>query len=270
MSVQGGALPTSRIEAPSAALNMVKGKGVADHTAEAGSKISIGPFGAGQAHELVKALEDAMEVQGADVVVQLEPGALITFDGSVTATNVDAFPAVPVGIRLTVQGNGAMLQRAKGSSVKPFRFWTVKGLITLSDLHLCNGFTLGEFGGGLVVNPGATVNLNRCKFSDCLATGHHGENGAEAGGNGGGGGQGALGGAIYSHAGNIRAVDCKFFRNCAMGGRGGDSYPNVGFNRMRGSNGGGILGGRGGASGESGGHAQEPTLSDLTRLQETA
>lgn len=124
---------------------------------------------------------------------------------------------------LTIAGNGAIIERSGAPNVPAFRIFAVNGgaALALSGLTVRNGSIVGS--------P---------PLSHPPGTGFPGDNGAAAVG----------GGVFVANGGSLRAFNCVFMGNSAMGGAGG--------NGTSGSSGGAAgPGGRGGNGGSGGGGA---------------
>ncbi len=166
----------------------------------------------------------------------------------------NAFPAVSSVI--TIQGNGATIERASGSP--GFRFFYVSGgfstlppgNLALQNLTLTGGLAKGGNGGvgyvgggggggggmgGAIFNQG-TLGLEQVTITANQALGGNG--GPAGGGDPGGGGGGGLGG----NGGN------SVQQGSEGGGGGGGFRSNGGNSSVEGGSGGGFLGGEGGAA----------------------
>jgi fibronectin-binding autotransporter adhesin len=101
------------------------------------------------------------------------------------------------GFGLTVNGNGATIQRSSASGTPSFRLIYVAGNATVNNLNLVNGTTSG----GAFFNADGTLTLGGCTF-----TGNAAEDGVT---------HGAAGGAIYNIGGTTNISDCTFTQNTA-------------------------------------------------------
>jgi len=155
----------------------------------------------------------------------------------------DAFPYIPSGCSITIEGHGASIVRDKDRS-SFFRFWTVSGSLFLNDVTLLRGHVRSGFAGAVKVASRGSLVMKRCHVRDCVSEGCAGIAG-EAGA-GGGGGQGTCGGAIFAIRADVELDDCRFIGNIAIGGCGGDAFPNKGRYFGKGGKGGGPYGGTGG------------------------
>src|SRR5436190_23446422 len=149
------------------------------------------------------------------------------------------------GHSVTINGNGATLQRSSAGGTPAFRLLEVSsGLLSVSTLTFANG-TAGVSGGGAVYSLVSTVSLTSCTFSNNTVTGTTGANGVSGTPNGGAGGLGA-GGAISS-VGTLICNSCTFTSNSATGGKGGNNF----------------TGGNNGAGGDGKGGAISHTFMDI-------
>ncbi len=129
----------------------------------------------------------------------------------------------PISSTITIQGNGATIERSTAGGTPNFRFFYVSGDgadtynptgdLTLQNVTLKNGKEVGGAGGTSTANAG-----------------------------GGGGGAG-LGGAIFNRGG-LHVINSTLTGNSAQGGKGGDRTSNTG----NGGGGGGGISGKGGNS----------------------
>jgi hypothetical protein len=155
---------------------------------------------------------------GSDVITLPVSGSF-TLNGSL-ATYYDSPTGVPlVGSAIVIEGNGATIARDEGGEAQ-FRLLAVSssGDLTLNSIHLDNGYALGTYGGGAVINAGR-VTLNESSLSGNTAV--------------------VNGGALYNRGGAASINNTEFSGNTA-GHAGGGLY-----NRGDGSVaiGGGVFGG---------------------------
>ncbi|MHB8644304.1 MAG: choice-of-anchor Q domain-containing protein [Thermomicrobiales bacterium] len=195
----------------------------------------------------------AVNVGNGDIIglkMAIQAGGIVNLaaNGLYTLTTVDnadvtgpnGLPVIVAGSNLTINGNGATIQRSTIIGTQRFRFFEVAAgaTVQLNDLTLSNGFIFGA--------PGSAG-----------TQGTSGANGANAnpGGNGGNGGPGqdglpgsdAAGGAILN-AGALVVTHGIFQGDIAQGGRGGDG----GGGGQGGIGGNGLQSSRGGDGGNAG------------------
>jgi CSLREA domain-containing protein len=101
------------------------------------------------------------------------------------------------GFGLTVNGNGATIQRSTASGTPSFRLIYVAGNATVNNLNLVNGTTSG----GAFFNADGTLTLGGCTF-----TGNAAEDGVT---------HGAAGAALYNTGGTTNVSNCTFTQNTA-------------------------------------------------------
>ena len=157
---------------------------------------------------------------GADTIV-LAPNAVYQVSGIVqNQFSVAGLSANPdITSTLTIQGNGARLERVGGQNLRAFvvnqqigvEVSHAQGNLTIQNLHI-KGFIAkggnGNDGGGgglgagaAIFNRGGSVTIDNCTFEGNTATGGNGAtNQADAGGGGGGGGLGGNGGNSVADA----------------------------------------------------------------------
>jgi hypothetical protein len=177
---------------------------------------------------------------GADII-ELAAGATYTL--TAVDNNTDGPNGLPsVTSEITINGNGATIERSSAGATPDFRIFHVgdAGNLTLNDLTINNGKTPdgtdagpgddggdGGYGGGIYSEGDLTL-------TNCTVRG----NSTGDGGNGGDdGGDGGYGGGIYSE-GDLTLTSCTVRANSTGdGGNGGDDGGNDGG---RGGSGGGI------------------------------
>ncbi|HEV2318124.1 MAG TPA: choice-of-anchor Q domain-containing protein, partial [Verrucomicrobiae bacterium] len=174
----------------------------------------------------------------------LAGGGTVTFacNGTITITSSKSITTNTV-----LDATGYSVAINGGHSVQLFMVSSGASL-TLANLTLANGFTTTN--GGAIYNSGS-VSAYNCIFTNNLATGTNGNNGAKGNdstGNFGGAGQnGGDGGNVYGAAiynlGTLAVTTCEFLINQATGGAGG-SGGTGGSGYEQGGN-----GGNGGAGG---------------------
>lgn len=183
---------------------------------------------------------------GADTIV-LEAGATYQMSDIVqdqfNQTGISANPAIFSDI--TIEANGATLERVGGLSLRAFAVVDLFTDITLDDMGTADP------GDDLIIPAGTTGNLT-IRNAHIKGFQTHGGNGA----GGGGGGLGA-GGAIYLKDGTLVLENCTFEGNSATGGNGSSASVGGGGGGGGGLTGDGAVavlggGGGGGARGDGG------------------
>jgi CSLREA domain-containing protein len=99
------------------------------------------------------------------------------------------------GHNLTINGNGATIERSSAAGTPGFRILEVVGSATISNLTLGNGEGLS---GGAIYNGSGTLTLQSCTFNGNLVY-------VTSGGTG--------GGAIYNNSGTVSVTGCSFTGN---------------------------------------------------------
>ncbi len=127
---------------------------------------------------------------------------LTTVDNATGDNGPNGLPELgEAGFGLTVNGNGATIQRSTASGTPTFRLIYVAGNATVNNLNLVNGTTSG----GAFYNADGTLTLGGCTF-----TGNAAEDGVS---------HGAAGGAIYNIGGTTNVSNCTFSQNTANNAR---------------------------------------------------
>ncbi len=182
-----------------------------------------------------------------DDIIRLEQG--VTYTVSTINNTVDGPNGLPsITSQITIEGQGATIERATGQGVANFRIFHVaaSGNLTLTGVVVRNGSIRNmadtvQHGGG-VYNAGR-LTIQNSTFVDNHSVGEAGEKGSLTGGGGGGGGAGGFGGAIFNQrSGTVTIQNSTFSGNQARGGAGGQGFSS-----------GGETGGQGGAGGGPGG-----------------
>jgi CSLREA domain-containing protein len=127
---------------------------------------------------------------------------------------------------LTINGNGATIQRSTAGGTPNFRILQVNGGATcvVNNLTVSNGSVAaltGTQGGGGIFNNASGLTLNSCTFNNNSIVGVAGTGNPT--GTGGTGGPG-YGGGVYSSGNTMTATNCSFTSNSATGGHGGNGF----------------------------------------------
>ena len=123
---------------------------------------------------------------------------LTTVDNATGDNGPNGLPELgEAGFGVTVNGNGATIQRSTASGTPTFRLIYVAGNATINNLNLVNGTTSG----GAFYSADGTLTLGGCTF-----TGNAAEDGVS---------HGAAGGAIYNIGGTTNVSNCTFSQNTA-------------------------------------------------------
>jgi len=177
-----------------------------------------------------------------DTIV-LKNGEVYTFDKSwdADAHNYMGPTATPIIFKnITIEGNGAMLERTNNGNTENFRLFAVGTVPSSGPLAISvNGNTYSGTG---------SLTLDNLYVKNFHVQGGNG------GATNGGGGLGA-GGAIYADEGSLTVDNSTFENNGANGGNGdpcAGCFPNTAGNELLGGGGGG-LSGNGGAWNDAGG-----------------
>lgn len=195
--------------------------------------------------ELVNAINEANANGQADTII-LPAGCTYDFSNAYAA-DPDGYGPValpPISSDITIEGNGATLNRSGSTLQFPFRFFYVTdtGNLTLKNLTLSNGFVQG------------------------------GDGGQSRGCDGGGGG--GMGGAIFNRGtlslsgttltgnsawgGNVTNESSIYWGGGGGGGMGGAGGHSPSSTDLTGGDGGGVNGGAGGSEAHSGHNATGP------------
>lgn len=131
-------------------------------------------------------------------------------DGTFVVTNT-----LIIASNLSLDGAGHQVTLSGGNTLPVFQV-TSNATLSLANLTIANGFTMGSGGG--ILNAGGALNATNCSFlgNQALATNAPGYPGAD--------GSSGCGGAIYN-AGALALSGCRFSQNAAAGGAGGGGAP---------------------------------------------
>lgn len=143
-----------------------------------------------------------------------------------TYTLTDGLPALQGS--MTINGNGATIQRSGAIGTPEFRIFVVNtvGTVTLSHLTVSNGKGSGDFRGGGIYNISGTLNVSYSKISGNSGThggGIHNLQGTLNVSNSiiSGNSADANGGGINSYQGALNVTNSTISGNSASGGAGG-------------------------------------------------
>lgn len=133
--------------------------------------------------ELINAV-DAANNTGADEVLNLSANCTYTFTEPFFPDGDEALPPIINAGTLTIQGNGAVIERSFVQTTPPFRLFRVNSTanltlnhVTLRNGQINTGFSTNANGGGAITNRGI-LTLNNSVVLDSEATGIAGDGGA--------------------------------------------------------------------------------------------
>lgn len=107
----------------------------------------------------LRAALDAANAAGGGVI-RLAPGSVNTLAEVAAVNGLEGGSGLPsVTAAVTIEGNGAVVERRAAPGTPPFRIFHVapQGRLTLRDLTICNGATEGYTDGGGLWNTGTLV-----------------------------------------------------------------------------------------------------------------
>jgi hypothetical protein len=165
-------------------------------------------FTAASVAELVADINAANLAGGANTIT-LAPGAAFTLTAADNTTDgANGLPVIAAGDDLTIQGNGAVIERSTAAGTPPFRLFdvTAGASLTLANLTLQGGLAYGEWvaaQGGAVYNQGA-LTLDGVTVQNNIAQGTPGEP--------------AVGGGIWSGGALTLEGNTRVLNNQALGG----------------------------------------------------
>jgi len=203
--------------------------------------------------------------------INLAAGGVYTLIAEAATGSGTGLPIIVSGVDVTINGNGAAIQRSAAGGTTDFRLFMVNGGATLrlNALALRNGSAVGAAGangapgsagtpgggaggGAIFVSSNGTLTVSGGTFAGNRAGGGPGGNGGNGhdnsgtpGGAGGAGGDaGNAGGGAIDNFGTLVVAASTFSGNTAVGGNGG--------NGGNGGSGMGSPGGKGGNAGNAG------------------
>ncbi len=147
--------------------------------------------------DLVNAIYNASDGD----TLSLAAGCIYVLTGPIPLT----FSGLPtIGVDLTINGNGATIERSTAGGTSDFRLITINvgAAVSLNDLALGYGKASGE-NGGAIFNAGV-LTVNRCTFADNAATGI--------------GWGGAISNGTYTETATLTVNDSSFWGNSAADG----------------------------------------------------
>jgi hypothetical protein len=200
-------------------------------------------FTAGSVAQLIDAINTANQ-NGEPDFISLSAGHTYTLTGIHNAVNgSNGLPTIADHNRLTIIGNGAVIERSSANGIPEFRLLNVAAgaSLALQNLTLQRGRTRGDGVqyGGAIYNAGS-LSLFGVTVQHNVAQGRNGSFGIQ--GNGGPGFPG-YGGGIYS-SGALIVENSTIYDNQALGGAGGfSSCTGTSCHDKRGGRGGDGLGG---------------------------
>ncbi len=199
----------------------------------------------GDVATLINDINSANQATQADTIVLAANGVynLTAVNNSVNGAN--GLPVISTAHGLTIEGNGATIERSSAAGTPQFRLleMAASAVLTLQDLTLTNGLAEGSAGanaGGSILNhhgpggggsgqggalymAGGALDVINTTFSADVAQGGNGGNSSLLGGGGGGGN--AQGGALYVAGGALSVTNSTFSADVAHGGAGGGGDP---------------------------------------------
>ena len=154
----------------------------------------------------LKVAIDIANCNPADNVIDLEPGATYTLiDRDNTALGGTGLPEIKQTV--TINGNGAIIERSGAEGTPDFRIFTVAtgATLNLNDLIVRGG--RGQVGGGMLIDTGGHVTITNSAFDGNDATGDRSPVPTTS----------ALGGAIYNR-GTLAITGSSLTNNTSDGG----------------------------------------------------
>lgn len=168
----------------------------------------------------------AANASGGATAINLAAGGVytVTTANNASATGANGFPIITGNAQITINGNGATIQRSTAAGTPNFRFFTINSGATLqvNNLALLRAFVTGAASGsdgtgGAILNNGTLVVTN----GDLEANGAFGTNGAAGTGSANGSPGGNANGGAIANAGTATITGSTFATNSTTGATGG-------------------------------------------------